>query len=86
MEKIIQKTKIVRIKSELEGLDGNCKEIPIAITEDGAPRAVAFFDIDQTLAELKEIHGKAIKILFKGIHSVNSIEWTASIIWEERNG
>ena len=67
MEKIIQKTKIVRIKSELEGLDGNCKEIPIAITEDGAPRAVAFFDIDQTLAELKEIHGKAIKILFKEI-------------------
>ena len=26
---------------------------------------MAFFDIDKTLAELKNIHGKAIKTLFK---------------------
>jgi phosphoglycolate phosphatase-like HAD superfamily hydrolase len=65
MEEVINKNKIIIIKSELEGIDGAHKEIPITIMEDGTPRAVAFFDIDQTLAELKEIHGKAIKILFK---------------------
>lgn len=65
MEDTINKNSFVKITSELEGLDKTHKEISITITEDGTPRAVAFFDIDKTLAELKSIHGKAIKILFK---------------------
>lgn len=65
MEEIINKNSFVKITSELEDLDGTHKEISITITEDGTPRAVAFFDIDKTLAELKSIHGQAIKALFK---------------------
>ncbi len=57
----------LNIKSELIDIDGNHKEISITITEDGTPRAVAFFDIDKTLAELKNIHGQAIKVLFKEV-------------------
>jgi len=55
----------VKILSNLPAIDGSFKEVSITITEDGTPRAVAFFDIDKTLAELKDIHGNAIKTLFK---------------------
>ena len=65
MEESTNKNSFIKITSELEGLDGTHKEISITITEDGTPRAVAFFDIDKTLAELKSIHGAAIKALFK---------------------
>ena len=65
MEETITKNSFVKIKSELESTDGTYKEISITITPDGTPRAVAFFDIDKTLAELKDIHGVAIKTLFK---------------------
>lgn len=57
--------KTIVITSELFGIDGSHKDISIKITEDGTPMAVAFFDIDKTLAELKNIHGVAIKRLFK---------------------
>ncbi len=50
--------------SELEGLDGKKKDIKIELMEDGKPRAIAFFDIDGTLAHLSAIHGKAIAKLF----------------------
>lgn len=60
----INKNTYLNIKSDLIDIDGNNKEISITITEDGTPRAVAFFDIDKTLAELKNIHGQAIKLLF----------------------
>lgn len=50
--------------SELEGIDGIKKDIKIELMEDGKPRAVAFFDIDGTLAHLSAIHGKAIAKLF----------------------
>lgn len=53
------------IKSELEDIDGNKKDIKIEIMEDGKPRAMAFFDIDGTLAHLDIIHSKAIARLFK---------------------
>ncbi|HEY4513230.1 MAG TPA: HAD family hydrolase [Candidatus Paceibacterota bacterium] len=56
--------KWVFIKSELEGLDGDKKEIKIELMADGKPRAIAFFDIDGTLAHLSTIHGKAISKLF----------------------
>lgn len=59
------KNKIVKIKGELEDLHGKFQEFPITIMPDGSPRAVAFFDIDKTLAELKDIHGRAIKALFR---------------------
>ena len=56
--------KYISIKSELEDIDGNKKDIKIELMEDGKPRAMAFFDIDGTLAHLDIIHGKAIAKLF----------------------
>lgn len=52
------------ISSELEDVNENKKDIKIEIMEDGKPRAMAFFDIDGTLAHLDIIHGKAIAKLF----------------------
>ena len=68
-EKFVNKNSLVKILSELECTDGSHKEITINITEDGTPMAVAFFDIDKTLAELKNIHGLAIISLFKEFFS-----------------
>lgn len=61
----IIKNTFIKISSELESIDGTFKEISVTITDDGTPSAVAFFDIDKTLAELTNIHGVAIKTLFK---------------------
>ena len=52
------------VSSEIEGIDGKKKDIKIELMEDGFPRAMAFFDIDGTLAHLGAIHGKAIVKLF----------------------
>lgn len=65
MDGFKDKNIFIKIQSKLESFDGTYKEIPITITEDDTPRAVAFFDIDKTLAELKNIHGKAIIALLK---------------------
>ena len=54
----------VTVKSSLLSLDGTQKDIKIEIMEDGMPKAMAFFDIDGTLAHLSAIHGQAIKELF----------------------
>lgn len=59
-----EEKKWISVQSELESLDGNKKEIKIEFMEDGKPRAMAFFDIDGTLAHLDIIHGKAIAKLF----------------------
>lgn len=56
--------KWIPVKSELEDIEGNKKDIQIEIMNDGKPRAMAFFDIDETLAHLDVIHGKAISKLF----------------------
>ena len=56
--------KWLSVPSELEDVDGNKKDIKIELMEDGKPRAMAFFDIDGTLAHLDIIHGKAIAKLF----------------------
>jgi len=56
--------KWISVNSELEHLDGNKKDIKIELMTDGMPRAVAFFDIDGTLAHLSIIHSKAIQKLF----------------------
>jgi len=61
------KNTFLKITSELEGFLGKHEEISITITEDGTPMAVAFFDIDKTLAELKSIHGRAVQMLFKEV-------------------
>jgi len=55
----------ISIPSEFESLDGTNKNIKIEIMEDGKPRAMAFFDIDGTLAHLSIIHGRAIAKLFR---------------------
>jgi len=60
----LEDKKWINILSELEGIDGKKKDIRIEIMEDGNPRAIAFFDIDGTLAHLSAIHGKAITKLF----------------------
>jgi len=59
-----EKKKWINVSSELEGVDGKKKDIKIELMEDGKPRAMAFFDIDGTLAHLSAIHGKAIAELF----------------------
>jgi len=64
-ESNVVKNTFIKVKSELESKDGTFKEFTITIKDDGFPMAVAFFDIDKTLAELKNIHGMAIKSLFK---------------------
>jgi len=56
--------KWIAVSSELEDINGNKKYINIELMEDGKPRAMAFFDIDGTLAHLDIIHGKAIAKLF----------------------
>lgn len=56
--------KWVSVQSELEGIDGKKKGIKIELMDDGKPRAMAFFDIDGTLAHLGAIHGRAIAKLF----------------------
>lgn len=60
----IEKKKWINIPSELEDINGKKKDIKIELMEDGKPRAMAFFDIDGTLAHLSSIHGKAIAKLF----------------------
>ena len=60
----LENKKWIKVPSELEGVDGNKKDINIELMEDGKPRAIAFFDIDGTLAHLSAIHGKAIAVLF----------------------
>ena len=57
----------ISIVSDLEGIDGAKKNIKIEIMEDGMPRAMAFFDIDETLAHLSIIHGPAIRKLFPNV-------------------
>ena len=61
--------KWVNFSSELEHLDGSKKDIKIEFLEDGFPRAMAFFDIDGTLAHLDIIHGEAIQKLFPNQNS-----------------
>jgi phosphoglycolate phosphatase-like HAD superfamily hydrolase len=58
-------TKWIMVPSELEGIDGRKKDIKVELIGDGKPRAIAFFDIDGTLAHLSAIHGKAIARLFQ---------------------
>ncbi len=56
--------KKITISSNLVGLGGIKSEIEIETMEDGKTRAMAFFDIDGTLAHLDMIHGEAIRRLF----------------------
>ena len=59
-----EEKKWIRVWSEFAGLDGNKKEINIRLNERGEPRALAFFDIDGTLAHLSMVHDRAIAKLF----------------------
>ncbi len=59
--------KWITVASELEDLEGNKKDIKVEIMDDGMPRAMAFFDIDGTLAHLSAIHGRAIAKLFPDV-------------------
>ena len=54
----------VTVQSDLAGADGRRKDIQLEIMEDGMPRAMAFFDIDGTLAHLSLIHGRTIVKIF----------------------
>lgn len=57
--------KTVILKSLLLNTENKYFDINLLIMNDGFPRAVAFFDIDKTLAEIKFIHGRAIRQLFQ---------------------
>ena len=56
--------KRINVSSELEDINGQKKEIKVELMGDGKPRAMAFFDIDGTLAHLDMIHGASIAKLF----------------------
>src|ERR1035437_7590632 len=61
----LEKRKWISVPSKLVGINGGMTNIEIELMEDGRPRAVAFFDIDGTLAHLTAIHGVSIRRLFK---------------------
>lgn len=56
--------KWIKVKSNLSNIDDIYSEINIETVDDGKTRAMAFFDIDGTLAHLGMIHGETIKRLF----------------------
>ncbi|HBA36852.1 TPA: hypothetical protein DCZ15_03180 [Candidatus Falkowbacteria bacterium] len=53
-----------RIESDVPSFENEKKEIEITLEPDGKPKALAFFDIDSTLGNFKDIHGKAIQELY----------------------
>jgi phosphoglycolate phosphatase-like HAD superfamily hydrolase len=68
--KIESAERYLKVQSDLEVFDGEKwekPEIEIKLGADGKPKALAFFDIDKTLAELGFIHGEAFKKLFAGV-------------------
>jgi phosphoglycolate phosphatase-like HAD superfamily hydrolase len=54
----------ITIPSNLSGVDGNHADISIRIIDDVMPVAIAFFDIDKTLAHLDIVYKEAIHVLF----------------------
>lgn len=65
-----EKKEVSKIQSDLEVFDGGKWEKPqieIKLGADGKPKALAFFDIDKTLAEFGFIHGEAFKKLFADV-------------------
>ncbi len=60
------KGKWITVSSNLLNLKDEHSNIKIEIMSDNKPRAMAFFDIDGTLAHLNVIHGDAIEQLFQG--------------------
>jgi len=65
---------VITVKSELPDVFGDKAEFVLTIDEDGKTKAIAFFDIDETLAHLEFIHEKAIAELFSGNDSRELIE------------
>ncbi len=59
-----QEKSSISIPSRLEKVDGSHAELRISLAEDGKTKAIAFFDIDKTLAHLTSIHTQAIGTLF----------------------
>ncbi len=51
-----QEKSSISIPSRLEKVDGSHAELRISLAEDGKTKAIAFFDIDKTLAHLTSIH------------------------------
>ena len=56
--------KCIIVPSSFTDIKGNHRDVKIELMEDGRPRAMAFFDIDGTLAHLNMVHGEAIRKLF----------------------
>ncbi|MDD5489488.1 MAG: HAD family hydrolase [Candidatus Moranbacteria bacterium] len=63
-----EKGKEMSVASDIETFDRRPRKIKIKLDSDGFPRAVAFFDVDKTLAECGFIHGEAFKKLFAEIY------------------
>lgn len=66
--------KWITLPSELKDLSEKNTEIKIEIMGDGMPRAVAFFDIDKTLAHLDFLYKEAINNIFPGNDADEIIE------------
>ena len=63
-----EKGKEISVASDIETFGRRPRKIIIKLDSDGFPKAVAFFDIDKTLAECGFIHGEAFKKLFAEIY------------------
>lgn len=57
------------IPSHLKNQAGSYENMKIEVDEEKKPKAVAFFDIDGTLAHLKFIHGKTIQVLYPEVEA-----------------
>ena len=59
-----EKMRRVQVESNLEGIDGTRKKISVLLEKDQKARALAFFDIDETLASLSFLAKPSIHKLF----------------------
>ncbi len=66
--------KSICIKSLLKDENNNNPEICISLEKDGTAKAVAFFDIDETLAHLRPIYERAIPKVFPNEDPVKLFE------------
>ena len=59
-----EKRPVIRVKSDLEKLDGSYEDLDIELLPDGKPKAVVFFDVDKTLVRFRSVYREAISKLF----------------------
>ncbi|OGG74625.1 hypothetical protein A3A37_01855 [Candidatus Kaiserbacteria bacterium RIFCSPLOWO2_01_FULL_52_36] len=64
METLETRKSRIKIESGLEKMDGTHPELPVALEKDGKAKALAFFDIDETLLSLRSMTKHALSQLY----------------------